>query len=105
MVMGKSHQNKCLEDFVFLSHAPCYTASNLSALYRNSALKEKDRAADLIQIGDWCEELNKDLLSIGNFFCMCVYYSTNRSLNNAIFSSQVLEYRDFCSNKFFYATS
>ena len=33
MVMGKSHQNKCLEDFVFLSPAPCYTASNLSGLY------------------------------------------------------------------------
>lgn len=76
MVMGKSHQNKCLEDFVFLSPAPCYTASNLSALYRNSALKEKDRAADLIQIGDWCEELNKDLLSIGNFFGMCVTCTT-----------------------------
>ena len=66
MVMGKSHENKCLEDFIFFSPAPCYTAANLSALYRQSALKEKDRAADLIQIGEVCEELNKDLVAIGN---------------------------------------
>ena len=65
MVMGKAHQNKCLEDFVFVSPAPCYTAAKLSALYRDSALKEKDRASDLLQIGDVCEELNKDLVSIG----------------------------------------
>ena len=43
MVMGKTHQNKSIEDFVFFSPAPCYTAANLSALYRDSALKEKDR--------------------------------------------------------------
>ena len=88
MVMGKTHQNKSIEDFVFFSPAPCYTAANLSALYRDSALKEKDRgefvvyifsslftifsihmfhhvAADLLLIGEVCEELNKDLLAIG----------------------------------------
>jgi hypothetical protein len=65
MVMGKAHKNKCIEDFVFVSPAPCYTAANLSALYRDSALKEKDRATDLLQIGDVCEELTKDLVAIG----------------------------------------
>ena len=65
MVMGKSHKHKSIEDFVFVSPAPCYTSANLSALYRQSALKEKDRATDLLQVGDLCEELTKDLVSIG----------------------------------------
>lgn len=50
---------------MFVSPAPCYTAANLSALYRQAALREKDRAADLLEIGDVCEELAKDLIGIG----------------------------------------
>lgn len=34
MVVGKNHKNKSIEDFVFVSAAPCYTAAKLSALYR-----------------------------------------------------------------------
>ena len=66
MVVGKSHKHKSIEDFVFVSPAPCYTAALLSALYREAALREKDRAADLLEIGDICEELAKDLIGIGN---------------------------------------
>ena len=65
MVVGKSHKYKPVEDFVFVSPAPVYTATNLSAIYRQTALKEKDRAADLLEIGDVCEELSKDLVAIG----------------------------------------
>ena len=65
MVVGKNHKHKPIEDFVFVSPAPCYTAANLSAEYREAALKEKDRAADLLEIGDVCEELAKDLIGIG----------------------------------------
>ena len=64
MVVGKNHKYKPIEDFVFVSPAPCYTAANLSAEYREAALKEKDRAADLLEIGDVCEELAKDLIAI-----------------------------------------
>ena len=66
MAMGKSHRNRCIEDFVFVSAAPCLTAATLSSLFRESAIKEKDRAADLLSMGAWCEELNKDLVAIGN---------------------------------------
>ena len=65
MEMGKNRENRVLEDFVFVSPAPCYTAALLSALFREAALKEKDRAADLLEMGDVCEELNKDLVAIG----------------------------------------
>ena len=66
VVVGKNHKHKPIEDFVFFSPAPCYTAACLSALYREAALREKDRAADLLEIGDVCEELAKDLVGIGN---------------------------------------
>ena len=66
MVVGKAHKFKPIEDFVFVSPAPCFTASKLSSFYRQMALKEKDRAADLMEIGDVCEELAKDLTGIGS---------------------------------------
>ena len=70
MLVGKSNmdsndeRNPTIEDFVFLSKAPCYTAARLSFIYREMALKEKDRAADLNQAGDFCEDLSKDLVAI-----------------------------------------
>ena len=67
MQMGKKHNNKSIEDFVFLSPAPCYTAATLSALFRESALKEKDRAVDFLDMGDVCEDMNKDLVALGIF--------------------------------------
>ena len=65
MQMGKKHNNKSIEDFIFLSPAPVYTAATLSALFRESALKEKDRARDFLDMGEVCEEMNKDLVAIG----------------------------------------
>ena len=65
MQMGKKQNNKSIEDFIFLSPAPCYTAATLSALFRQSALKEKDRASDFLGMGNVCEEMNKDLVALG----------------------------------------
>ena len=65
MQMGKKQNNKSIEDFIFLSPAPCYTAATLSAVFRQSALKEKDRAADFLEMGNVCEEMNKDLVALG----------------------------------------
>ena len=65
MQMGKKHYNNSIEDFIFLSPAPCFTAATLSALFRDSALKEKDRASDFSEMGDVCEEMNKNLVAIG----------------------------------------
>ena len=79
MMLGKAHDNKCIEDLTFVSDSPCYTAALLSALFRHSALKEKDRATDLLAMGDVCEELNKDLVAIGTYlrvYYLVVYYNT-----------------------------
>ena len=42
-------QFKPIEDFIFVSPAPCYTAAALSNAYRKMALTEKDRYLNLIQ--------------------------------------------------------
>ena len=73
MHMGKKHNNKSIEDFVFLSPAPCYTAATLSALFRESALKEKDRAVDFLEMGDVCEDMNKDLVALGIFILAIIW--------------------------------
>ena len=73
MMMGKAHDNKCIEDLTFVSPSPCYTAALLSALFRHSAIKEKDRATDLLAMGDLCEELNKDLVAIGKKYSLTQY--------------------------------
>ncbi len=65
MSMGRSRENKCIEDFTFVSPSPCFTAVRLSALFRQSATEEKDQATEFLEMGDICEELNKDLLAIG----------------------------------------
>lgn len=65
MMVGKAHENKAIEDYIFVSASPCYTASLLSAIFRESALSEQDRAADLLQMGDFCEELTKEFVAIG----------------------------------------
>ena len=64
MEVGKAHDNKTIEDFVFVSPAPCFTAATLSDLYRQMALKEKDRATDLMNVGEFCENLATDLIAI-----------------------------------------
>ena len=76
MMMGKAHDNKCIEDLTFVSPSPCYTAAVLSALFRDSAIKEKDRANDLLAMGDVCEELNKDLVAIGKTF-YALYFNSS----------------------------
>ena len=81
-------QFKPIEDFIFVSPAPCYTAAALSNAYRKMALTEKDRymhlieklilrwtrtykfmiiyrAKDLLEVGNFCENLAKDLIAIG----------------------------------------
>ena len=80
MMMGKAHDNKCIEDLTFVSPSPCYTAAVLSALFRDSAVKEKDRANDLLAMGDVCEELNKDLVAIGKTFYALYFNSFLKSV-------------------------
>lgn len=63
MVCGKGHQQKPLEEFVLLSPAPVDTAAKLARSFRELALKEKERARDLIQASKFCEAMATDLLA------------------------------------------
>jgi hypothetical protein len=51
-----------VEEFILLSPAPCDTAAKLSAIYREIAETEKERATDLLEAADFCEELTKQLV-------------------------------------------
>ena len=46
---------KMLENFLFVSPAPADTAAKLSAVYRDMAETEKERANDLLEAADFCE--------------------------------------------------
>ena len=58
--------NQLLSSRYYFTNLVCNSFS-VSAMYREAALKEKDRAAELIEMGNFCEELAKDLIGIGIF--------------------------------------
>ena len=45
-----------------MSPAPADTAAKLSASYREMADTEKERAADLLEAADFCEEMARNLV-------------------------------------------
>ena len=51
-----------MEEFILLAPAPCDIAAKLSAIYRDIAETEKERAADLEEAADFCEELTRQLV-------------------------------------------
>ena len=53
-----------MEEFILLAPAPCDIAAKLSAIYRDIAETEKERAADLEEAADFCEELTR--LGVGD---------------------------------------
>lgn len=64
MVCGKLYNNKCIEEFILLSHAPVHTAAKLSQNFRLLATKEKERSRELFAAGDYCETMAVELLAI-----------------------------------------
>ena len=62
MKVAKGCNNKCIEDFVFVSPAPADTAAKLSAIYRDMAETEKERATDLLEAADFCEEIARQMV-------------------------------------------
>ena len=62
MKIAKSVNQKPIEEFVFVSPAPADTAAKLSASYREMAETEKERAADLLEAADFCEEMARQLV-------------------------------------------
>ena len=63
MKMAKMDNQKSIEDFIFVAPAPADIAAKLSALYRDMAETEKERADDLLEAADYCENLAKDIVS------------------------------------------
>ena len=62
MKVAKNDQFKLIEMFLFVSPAPADTAAKLSAVYRDMAVTEKERAKDLLEAADFCEELARQLV-------------------------------------------
>ena len=62
MKVAKNDSFKLLELFLFVSPAPADTAAKLSAVYREMAVTEKERAKDLLEAADFCEELARQLV-------------------------------------------
>lgn len=64
MVVGKLNDNKSIQEFVLVSQAPVDTAVKLSRNFRVLATKEKERAKDLLAVGDFCEAMATELNAI-----------------------------------------
>ena len=62
MKIAKSVNQKPIEEFIFVSPAPADTAAKLSAEYREMAETEKERAIDLLEAADFCEEIARQLV-------------------------------------------
>ena len=61
---GKMSDNRSIKEFVLTSPAPVDTAVKLSQHFRLLAVREKERAKDLLAAGDFCETMGTELTAI-----------------------------------------
>ncbi|KAK2186122.1 hypothetical protein NP493_214g02024 [Ridgeia piscesae] len=61
---GKMSDNRSIKEFVLTSPAPVDTAVKLSQHFRLLAVREKERAKDLVAAGDFCETMATELMAI-----------------------------------------
>ncbi|KAG6931799.1 serine/threonine-protein phosphatase 6 regulatory ankyrin repeat subunit B-like [Chelydra serpentina] len=66
MVCGKLNNNKATEEFVLHSSAPLDTAVKLSRAFNMAALKEKERAKDLLIAAKYTESMATELLTLAS---------------------------------------
>ncbi|XP_037747859.1 serine/threonine-protein phosphatase 6 regulatory ankyrin repeat subunit A isoform X4 [Chelonia mydas] len=66
MVCGKLNNNKAIEEFVLHSSAPLDTAVKLSRAFNIAALKEKERAKDLLTAAKYTESMATELLTLAS---------------------------------------
>ncbi|XP_023333094.1 serine/threonine-protein phosphatase 6 regulatory ankyrin repeat subunit C [Eurytemora carolleeae] len=66
MACGKGSANKPIEDFITHSPAPVDLAAKMSQIYHELSFKEKERAKDLDQASQYCENLCNDFVSIAS---------------------------------------
>lgn len=58
------NDNKSVQEFILVSPAPVDTAVKLSRAFRILSTKEKERARDLLNAGDFCENMATELNAI-----------------------------------------
>ncbi|XP_042716879.2 protein tyrosine phosphatase type IVA 3 isoform X4 [Chrysemys picta bellii] len=66
MVCGKLNNNQVTEEFVLHSSAPLDTAVKLSQAFNMAALKEKERAKDLLTAAKYTESMATELLTLAS---------------------------------------
>ena len=66
MKMAKNDNQKSIEDFIFVAPAPVDIAAKLSANYRAMAETEKERASDLLEAADYCENIAKEMVILAS---------------------------------------
>lgn len=64
MVCSNQNESESVMDFILQCPAPIYAAAKLSKHYRNESTREKERARDLLAVGDVCENIASELLSL-----------------------------------------
>lgn len=64
MNCAKNHNNKPIREFVLVSEACIDTAVKLARQYENIAIREKERARDLVAASKYCDQIAIDLMSI-----------------------------------------
>ena len=55
MTCCKLSENDTVRDFILNSQAPIYTAIKLTEMYREEALRLKDKSQDFTEIAEYCE--------------------------------------------------
>ena len=70
MTCCKLSENDTVRDFILNSQAPIYTAIKLTEMYREEALRLKDKSQDFIEIAEYCEVrgMKEHCLKIGCHF-------------------------------------
>ena len=66
MNIGKLNDNQSIQEFILVSPAPVDTAANMSKAFRILASKEKERARDLLNAGDFSEGMATELTAIAS---------------------------------------
>ncbi|KAM4704908.1 uncharacterized protein WCC33_009720 [Rhinophrynus dorsalis] len=66
MVCGKLNNNRIIQEYVLNSSAPLDTAVKLSRAFNITALKEKERAVDLLNAAKYSENMATELLTIAS---------------------------------------
>ncbi|KAM9308056.1 uncharacterized protein PAF06_012193 [Gastrophryne carolinensis] len=66
MVCGRLNSNRIIDEFILNSKAPLDTAVKLSRAFYMAALKEKERAVDLLNAAKYSETMATELLTIAS---------------------------------------